>query len=257
MQVHGTWCSTSTSFGGLGSCHCEATLDYLWQVIVIREGSWGLKESRCYSCLQERQENKFGELQVLPVTYQRNYQIPWERDEANLLRNHFQAHKEQAAKLTSWKAVLQKSPWESQWRTRWTRDSKCSTVARRADSIVGCRRKAITRRSSGAIFPFYSALVRPYLECCPLFWACEHEVELSIMLGRVYWKATNTVGGYSTWLTGTSFPTSAALCFYETGVCPPRQRWSMWHRRRDWENWLCPDLEKRRQRGDTLLLSYK
>lgn len=90
-----------------------------------------------------------------------------------------------SCRLTSWKAVLQKSPWESQRRPRWTWDSKCSTVARRAASIMGCVRKAITRRSSGAVLPFCSALVRPYLECCPLFWACEYEIELGIVLGRV------------------------------------------------------------------------
>ena len=39
--------------GGTGLCYCEASLHYLWKVVVITGGFWGLEESKHHLCLQE------------------------------------------------------------------------------------------------------------------------------------------------------------------------------------------------------------
>lgn len=56
MQVHGAWWEVPTSTGWADWCHCEATHDYLWKVIVTRGCSWALEESKRHSHFQERQE---------------------------------------------------------------------------------------------------------------------------------------------------------------------------------------------------------
>lgn len=49
---------------GAGWCHCEGTLDYLWKIVAIVGGSWGLEESNCYCYLQEGQEGGSKELEA-------------------------------------------------------------------------------------------------------------------------------------------------------------------------------------------------
>lgn len=49
-----------------------------------------------------------------------------------------------------------------------TMSQQCAQMAKSANSFLGCIRKCISRRS-GRVFPlilsFYSALMRPHLEC--------------------------------------------------------------------------------------------
>lgn len=49
---------------GAGWCHCEEIFDYLWKVMVIRRGYWGLEEKDYHSHLQKGQEEGSVKLQV-------------------------------------------------------------------------------------------------------------------------------------------------------------------------------------------------
>ena len=63
-QVFGTWQFAPMSPQGACWCHCEATLYYLWRVMVMRRSSWRLEDSNCHSHLQEEQEVYPGKLQA-------------------------------------------------------------------------------------------------------------------------------------------------------------------------------------------------
>lgn len=63
----------------------EATLNFLWKVMAVVEGSWGLEENKCYLCFYEMQEG-LGKLQDKKPSLD-----PWEDDGANPPGNHFQA----------------------------------------------------------------------------------------------------------------------------------------------------------------------
>ena len=52
---------------------------------------------------------------------------------------------------------------------------QCSLVARKANSILGCRRKSITSRTRDLILPLFSVLVRPRLECWVQSWAPQYK----------------------------------------------------------------------------------
>jgi len=65
--------------------------------------------------------------------------------------------------------------------TKLNMSLQCSIVAKKGNNILGCIRKNLISRPGGAINPLYSALVRPYLECCRLCGAPEYEVDLSIL----------------------------------------------------------------------------
>lgn len=61
-HVRGSWWDVPRSAEGAHQYHCEATLDYLWRVTVIREGF--KEESKCHSYLQEGQAAACRELQA-------------------------------------------------------------------------------------------------------------------------------------------------------------------------------------------------
>ena len=53
------------------------------------------------------------------------------------------------------------------------------------NGVLGCTRDGIASRSREVILPFYSALVRPHLECWVQFWAAQYKRDMD-MLQRVH-----------------------------------------------------------------------
>ena len=58
---------------------------------------------------------------------------------------------------------------------RFNMSWKYVLAAEKANPILGCIRKSVTSRSREVILPFYSVLMRPYLEYCAQFWDLQHK----------------------------------------------------------------------------------
>ncbi|KAJ7419876.1 hypothetical protein BTVI_23631 [Pitangus sulphuratus] len=71
---------------------------------------------------------------------------------------------------------------------------QCSLVAKKDNGVLECIGKIITSRSKEVIQPFYSALVRPHLECYVPFWAPQYKRDLEL-LEQVRWKVTKVIKG--------------------------------------------------------------
>lgn len=67
---------------------------------------------------------------------------------------------------------------------------QCAFVAKKENGILACVKRSVGSRSRGV--NLYSALMRPYLEHCVLFWALQYKRHTEL-LERVQHRATKII----------------------------------------------------------------
>ena len=66
---------------------------------------------------------------------------------------------------------------------------QCAPLAQKANCIQGCIKR---RKTSRAVLPLYSALVRPHLEYCVQMWSPHHKTDM-VLWEHVHRRATEMI----------------------------------------------------------------
>ena len=77
---------------------------------------------------------------------------------------------------------------------RFNMSQQCVIPAQKANCILDCIKRSMTRRSREAILLLYSALVRPCLEYCIQFWDPQHKKDMEL-LEQVQRRAMKMIRG--------------------------------------------------------------
>ena len=75
---------------------------------------------------------------------------------------------------------------------RLSMSQQSALEAQKANHILSCSKRSVTRRLREVILPLYSALVRPHLEYCILFWGPQYKKDMKLWK-RVQRSATKMI----------------------------------------------------------------
>jgi len=92
------------------------------------------------------------------------------------------------------KQLGRKGPGVLWWTSSWTWARNDLLLQKKANGVLSITRQSVSSRSREVTLPFYSALVRPHLECRVQLWAPQYNRDMDI-LERIQWRAMKMIKG--------------------------------------------------------------